>query len=37
MWVVDQLYDGLVELTSGLDVAPCLAQAWTFDESRNTY
>lgn len=37
MWVVDQLYDGLVELTSGLDVAPCLAQTWTFDESRNTY
>ena len=31
MWVVDQLYDGLVELGSDLQVKPCLAQSWTYD------
>ena len=37
MWVVDQLYDGLVELTSDLDVVPCLARSWTFNDSSLTY
>jgi ABC-type transport system substrate-binding protein len=37
MWVVDQLYDGLVELTPELDVAPCLASSWTYDDSSLTY
>ena len=34
MWVVDQLYDGLVELGPDLTVLPCLAASWTFDEER---
>ena len=37
MWVVDQLYDGLVELTPELDVAPCLAASWSYDDSSLTY
>lgn len=37
MWVVDQLYDGLVELTPELEVAPCLAESWTYDDSSLTY
>ena len=37
MWVVDQLYDGLVELTAELEVVPCLAKSWTFDEETLTY
>ena len=37
MWVVDQLYDGLVELTPDLDVVPCLARSWTFNDSSLTY
>ena len=37
MWVVDQLYDGLVELTPDLEVVPCLARSWTFNDSSLTY
>ena len=37
MWVVDQLYDGLVELAVDLTVAPCLATRWTFDAETLTY
>ncbi len=37
MWVVDQLYDGLVELGPDLSVLPCLAQTWTYDPVRLTY
>jgi ABC-type transport system substrate-binding protein len=37
MWVVDQLYDGLVELTPELEVVPCLARSWTFNDSSLTY
>ncbi len=37
MWVVDQLYDGLVELTTELEVVPCLASSWAFDDSTLTY
>ena len=37
MWVVDQLYDGLVELAADLTVAPCLATRWTFDAETLTY
>ena len=37
MWVVDQLYDGLVELTPELEVVPCLARSWAFDDSSLTY
>ena len=27
MWVVDQLYDGLVELNADLEVVPCVAES----------
>lgn len=37
MWLVDQLYDGLVELGPDLSVLPCLAKSWMFDESTLTY
>ena len=37
MWLVDQLYDGLVELGPDLSVLPCLAKSWVFDESTLTY
>ena len=37
MWVVDQLYDGLVELGPDLTVLPCLAKSWTFDEEKLAY
>lgn len=37
MWVVDQLYDGLVELGSDLQVLPCLAHTWTFDPEALAY
>lgn len=37
MWVVDQLYDGLVELGPDLSVLPCLATSWAFDEARLAY
>jgi peptide/nickel transport system substrate-binding protein len=32
MWVVDQLYDGLVELGPDLEVVPALATDWAFSE-----
>lgn len=37
MWVVDQLYDGLVELGPDLEVLPCLAESWTFDQEAQAY
>jgi len=37
MWVVDQLYDGLVELSANLEVIPCLARSWSFNDSTLTY
>ena len=37
MWVVDQLYDGLVELCPSLTVEPCLAERWTYTDSTHTY
>ena len=37
MWVVDQLYDGLVELNAELDVVPCLAESWEVDPVAHTY
>ena len=32
MWVVDQLYDGLVELGPDLGIVPALATDWAFSE-----
>ena len=37
MWVVDQLYDGLVELNADLDVVPCVASSWDVDPFTHTY
>ena len=37
MWVVDQLYDGLVELDGALNIQPCLAESWAVDEAGLTY
>ena len=37
MWVVDQLYDGLVELDDELNIQPCLAESWVVDEAGLTY
>ena len=37
MWVVDQLYDGLVELNADRDVVPCLAESWEVDPATHTY
>ena len=37
MWVVDQLYDGLVELNADLDVVPCVAKSWEVDPVTHTY
>lgn len=31
MWVIDQLYEGLVELTSELEVVGALARSWSVD------
>ena len=32
MWVVDQLYEGLLELDEALEVRPALAEAWSVSE-----
>lgn len=32
IWVVDQLYDGLVELSPELEIVPALASGWVFSE-----
>ena len=37
IWVVDQLYDGLVELSADLEVIPCLARSWSFNDSTLMY
>ncbi|MGB2382675.1 MAG: ABC transporter substrate-binding protein [Flavobacteriales bacterium] len=37
MWVVDQLYDGLVELNADLEVVPCVAKSWEVDPVTHTY
>ena len=34
MWVVDQMYDGLVELNSDLELVPCLAESWEIDSGK---
>ena len=37
MWVVDQLYEGLLELDAQLDVQPALAEEWSVSEDGLTY
>ncbi|TND07216.1 MAG: dipeptide ABC transporter periplasmic protein [Bacteroidetes bacterium] len=36
-WVVNQLYNGLVELDNDLHVQPCLAKSWTVSEDGKEY
>ena len=31
MWVVDQMYDGLVELNSNLEIMPAVAESWELE------
>lgn len=37
MWATNQLFDGLVELDSALQVIPSLARDWTLSEDGKTY
>lgn len=37
MWVVDQLYEGLLELDAGLRIQPALAEAWSVSQDGRTY
>ena len=37
MWVVDQLFDGLVELDAGLQVKPCVAESFFSSDSGRTW
>ncbi|MCB0809180.1 MAG: ABC transporter substrate-binding protein [Flavobacteriales bacterium] len=37
IWVVDQLFDGLVEMGSDLRVRPGVAERWTVSDSGTTY
>lgn len=37
IWAVQQLFNGLVQLDSGLNVTPCLAKYWTISDDGLTY
>ncbi len=37
MWVVDQLYEGLLELDAQLEIQPALADAWSVSDDGLTY
>ena len=37
MWATNQLFDGLVELDSAMNVAPCIAHSWEISEDGKTY
>ncbi len=37
MWATNQLYDGLVEITSELEIVPCIAHSWKLSEDLTTY
>jgi peptide/nickel transport system substrate-binding protein len=37
MWLVNQLYDGLVSMDDSLRIIPCLAQSWSISEDGLTY
>jgi peptide/nickel transport system substrate-binding protein len=37
MWLVNQLYDGLVSMDDSLKVIPCLAKSWTISDDGLTY
>lgn len=37
MWATNQLFDGLVELDSSMNVVPCVAKAWNISSDGLTY
>jgi peptide/nickel transport system substrate-binding protein len=37
MWATNQLFDGLVELDSTMNVIPCIAHSWEIDSTGLTY
>jgi oligopeptide transport system substrate-binding protein len=37
MWATNQLFDGLVELDSALEIKPCIAQSWEISHDGLTY
>jgi peptide/nickel transport system substrate-binding protein len=37
MWAVNQLFNGLVQMTDDLEIAPCIATSWEIDESGTVY
>lgn len=37
MWATNQLFDGLVELDSSMQVIPCIAHSWEISEDGKTY
>ncbi|MFM9985584.1 MAG: ABC transporter substrate-binding protein [Flavobacteriales bacterium] len=37
MWATNQLFDGLVELDSAMNVTPCIAHSWEISEDGKTY
>lgn len=36
-WAVNQMFNGLVQLDSGLQVIPCIAKSWTLSADEKTY
>lgn len=36
-WIVNQLFNGLVQLDANMQVQPCIAQRWTIDETHTVY
>lgn len=37
IWVVNQLFNGLVQMNDGLQVEPCIARSWNISEDGKTY
>ena len=37
IWVINQLFNGLVELDENLNVSPCIAKSWSISEDGKTY
>jgi oligopeptide transport system substrate-binding protein len=37
MWATNQLFDGLLELDSNMQVVPCIAKSWSISEDGLTY
>lgn len=36
-WIIQQLFNGLVQLDAGMQVQPCIARSWTIDETHTVY